>query len=408
MPGELPDSSAYTYAVEFSVDEAVEAGATDVKFTKPVTTYVDNFLGFKAGTIVPSAYYDEGKGAWVPSKNGLVIKLVSESNGRANVDTDGDGTADNAGLDDAERSKLAQQYDAGKSLWRVEVEHFTPWDYNWPYGCRAQCDAPDEEPPPPAVLPRVPGRRLDHRRLQPDAGREAVRPRHPVRPLLQLGPRARLQGGLPGRRSRSPAPSIRPSLRRVELEVTVAGREFRQTFAAAGQPEAHASSGTARTPTAARSTAPRTPRSGSATSTRPSTSSPPSSRPASASSAAPPVTRNETGATEESRREIIAWQEWERPVGDARRRRGRARRLDARRPPRLRPAVAHAVPRRRLAGHDRGDPLARSAPRSASPTAASGPEPGPPRLFPLETRPRHRRRRRRLDLRRRDRAPTAC
>ena len=97
MPGELPDSSAYTYAVEFSVDEAVEAGATDVKFTKPVTTYVDNFLGFKAGTIVPSAYYDEGKGAWVPSENGLVIKIVSESDGRANVDTDGDGNADNAG-----------------------------------------------------------------------------------------------------------------------------------------------------------------------------------------------------------------------------------------------------------------------------------------------------------------------
>ena len=62
MPGELPDSSAYTYAVEFSVDEAVEAGATDVKFTKPVTTYVDNFLGFKAGTIVPSRLLRRGQG----------------------------------------------------------------------------------------------------------------------------------------------------------------------------------------------------------------------------------------------------------------------------------------------------------------------------------------------------------
>src|SRR3712207_3290080 len=88
MPGELPDSSAYTYAVEFSVDDAVEAGATDVRFTKPVTTYVDNFLGFEAGTVVPSAYYDEAKGAWVPAKNGVVIKIVAESGGHANVDTD--------------------------------------------------------------------------------------------------------------------------------------------------------------------------------------------------------------------------------------------------------------------------------------------------------------------------------
>ena len=74
MPGDLPATSAYTYAVEFSVDQAVEAGATDVRFTKPVTTYVENFLGFAAGTLVPAAYYDEAEGAWVPSANGVVIE----------------------------------------------------------------------------------------------------------------------------------------------------------------------------------------------------------------------------------------------------------------------------------------------------------------------------------------------
>ena len=37
-------------------------------------------------------------------------------------------------MDEDERRNLARLYDPGKSLWRVEVDHFTPWDYNWPYG----------------------------------------------------------------------------------------------------------------------------------------------------------------------------------------------------------------------------------------------------------------------------------
>ena len=159
MPGELPDTSAYTYAVEFSVEQAVEAGAVDVEFDKPVATYVDNFLDFKAGTIVPAAYYDKDKAAWVPSEDGIVLEIVSENGGKAQVDVDGNGDADSGaelsdlGIDDAELVKLGQQYDTGDSLWRVQVKHFTPWDYNWPYGCKALCPPPDEEPPPPPYCP---------------------------------------------------------------------------------------------------------------------------------------------------------------------------------------------------------------------------------------------------------------
>ena len=36
MPGELPPSSAYTYAVELSVDQALAAAATRVNFDRPV------------------------------------------------------------------------------------------------------------------------------------------------------------------------------------------------------------------------------------------------------------------------------------------------------------------------------------------------------------------------------------
>ncbi len=49
MPAVLPPSSGYTYAVELSADEAVDAGATEVRFDKPVITYVDDFLGFPVG-----------------------------------------------------------------------------------------------------------------------------------------------------------------------------------------------------------------------------------------------------------------------------------------------------------------------------------------------------------------------
>ncbi|HEV2815303.1 MAG TPA: RHS repeat-associated core domain-containing protein, partial [Solirubrobacteraceae bacterium] len=140
MPGELPPSSAYTYAVEYSVDEASEDGAVSVEFDKPVVTYVDNYLEFPAGTIVPMGYYDREKGQWIAAPNGRVIAIVGKANGRAQLDVDGDGAADPPaevgalGIDDAELAKLAELYPIGRSLWRAAISHFTPWDYNWPYG----------------------------------------------------------------------------------------------------------------------------------------------------------------------------------------------------------------------------------------------------------------------------------
>src|SRR5205085_8935443 len=43
MPAALPPTSAYTYCVELSADEAVATGATSVRFDKPVWMYVENF-----------------------------------------------------------------------------------------------------------------------------------------------------------------------------------------------------------------------------------------------------------------------------------------------------------------------------------------------------------------------------
>jgi hypothetical protein len=80
MPAALPPNSAYTYCSELSVD-----GAARVRFDKPVILWVDNFLGFEVGEAVPVGYYDRDRGVWVPSENGVVVRLL---------DTDSDGVVD--------------------------------------------------------------------------------------------------------------------------------------------------------------------------------------------------------------------------------------------------------------------------------------------------------------------------
>jgi RHS repeat-associated protein len=151
MPGELPARSGYTYAAEYSIDEAVAADATNVTFSKPVVNYTDNFLGFPVGTPVPTGYYDREKAAWVPSADGRVVKVLTIDDGKAVLDVEGKGVAATPaalsalGIDDTERETLAGLYTAGESLWRVSMSHFTPWDHNWPF-----------EPPASAEAPRLP------------------------------------------------------------------------------------------------------------------------------------------------------------------------------------------------------------------------------------------------------------
>ncbi|AKT39533.1 RHS repeat-associated core domain-containing protein [Chondromyces crocatus] len=148
MPGELPPTSGYTYAVELSADEALAAGAVSIEFNQAIPFYVDNFLGFPAGTVVPMGYYNRARAAWIPSDNGRVIEIVDISGGLARLDTEGDGAPDDSATLDAlgitpeEQAKLAQLYAPGHSLWRVPIQHFTPWDCNWPYGFPADACVP--------------------------------------------------------------------------------------------------------------------------------------------------------------------------------------------------------------------------------------------------------------------------
>ena len=149
MPAELPPSSGYTYAVELSADEALTAGATRLDFDQPVPFYVENFLNFPVGGIVPVGWYDRSKAAWIPSDNGRIVKILSiDAGGLAVLDVDGSGNpADSSalaalGITDTERQQLASLYAPGKSLWRSPITHFTPWDCNWPV-----------EPEKPVVVP---------------------------------------------------------------------------------------------------------------------------------------------------------------------------------------------------------------------------------------------------------------
>jgi RHS repeat-associated protein len=242
MPGALPPTSGYTYAVELSVDEAVALGARDVRFSQALPVYVDNFLNFPVGGIVPAGWYDREKAAWIPSANGRVIRILSIQNNRANIDSNGDGTPDSAtqlaalGVSEAELTQLGNLYTAGKTLWRVPVTHFTPWDCNWPYG-----------PPADATTPKQPEPKLesDDKVDEPECvGGSIIECQNRV-----LGERIPVTGvpfSLNYRSDRAPGykpatalkiplsgGTIPASLLRIELEVRVAGRLFSLTFPAA-------------------------------------------------------------------------------------------------------------------------------------------------------------------------------
>jgi RHS repeat-associated protein len=149
MPAKLPPTSAYTYAVELSVD-----GRDNVRFEKPVIIYVDNFIGFPVGEAVPVGYYDRERAVWVPSDNGVVVKLLdTDGDGVVDaLDATGDGNPDDlngngAYSDEVKGLEEPSVYKPGDTYWRVEVTHFTPWDCNWPYGPPEDAIYPNGGPP---------------------------------------------------------------------------------------------------------------------------------------------------------------------------------------------------------------------------------------------------------------------
>ena len=236
MPGQLPPTTAYTYAVEYSVDEALAAGAVRVEFNQPVIHYLENFLHFPVGSQVPNGTYDRQRATWVASDNGRVIAVVGITAGRADIDTDGDGQPDagpGLGITDAERQHLAELYTPAQTLWRVPMSHFTPADHNWPYG-----PPPDGSPPPPPPPPRKPDDKpcdrhasvigCQNRTLGEDVGLAGTR-------FGLHYSSDRVYGRVAARRLVVPLSdaTIPAPLLHIEFVVALLGREFRQTFPAA-------------------------------------------------------------------------------------------------------------------------------------------------------------------------------
>jgi hypothetical protein len=152
MPATLPATSAYTYAVELSIDEALGDPVTffSATISKPVVFYLENYRDFSVGAKVPVGYYDPNKDAWVANPNGIVIELTGvDSSGRAIVylpDLTNMEAVAALGMSPAERETLAQLYCSSGcgniKLWRVPVTHFSTYDCNWPF------DLPDSAEPP--------------------------------------------------------------------------------------------------------------------------------------------------------------------------------------------------------------------------------------------------------------------
>jgi RHS repeat-associated protein len=232
LPATLPATFSNEYAVEFTVDEVLAAGATDVQFSQPVIAYTENFFGFSIGSPVPTAFYDRTKGVWVPSTTGRFVKIISITGGLADVDTDGDGTADNGvGITTAERTQLATLYQAGQGLTRIAVTHFTtyhtgcntktPADAVIPSGVITQVDTPMNDP----CTQRNSVIGCENQ----DLGEFVAVAGTPFG-LHYQGDRVR--GRTATQRIQVPlsGPTVPASLKRIELETLVAGRHLTQSF----------------------------------------------------------------------------------------------------------------------------------------------------------------------------------
>jgi RHS repeat-associated protein len=219
MPASLPAQSAFTYAVNLSV---VGAENQDVTFANgnenSIPFYVDNFLGFPDGEAVPAGRYDPKSKQWVAEANGVVVTITGkDANDRAILNPPLD-------LPAKELEALAGQYRVGKSLWRVPINHFSVWDFNWGWGPPADAKAPENPEPYVASTPcpaTKPGSIIDceSRRL---------RERIPVAgtPFSLTYSSERQPGGFLPLRIPLRGATLPNGLKGVEVIVEVAGRKF--------------------------------------------------------------------------------------------------------------------------------------------------------------------------------------
>jgi RHS repeat-associated protein len=152
MIAPLPPQTAFTYAIDLSV---LGAEDRDVSFNKNIGIYVDNFLNIPKGKNVPVGRYDRNKQQWVAEPNGRVLQASVDASNNVLVDFDDDASADDPailGITPDELAFLRTRVAAGKTkFWRVPVNHFSAYDFNW--GIYLPPDATPPNPPPPVPPP---------------------------------------------------------------------------------------------------------------------------------------------------------------------------------------------------------------------------------------------------------------
>src|SRR5205085_2257891 len=188
--------------------------------------------------IVPSGYYDRVKGSWLGSDNGKVIRVLASTNGLANVDTNGDGAADDSvtltalGIDDSERRVLATLYSASQSLWRIPVSHFTPWDFNLSIAPPPQATPPMQPRPDGPV--NVPGSCQIPFRSTVDCQNQTLGEEIAIAgtPFSLVYDSGRLNRGQFTMEVNVSGTLVPPPLKRIELTIGIAGQTFRTSYAA--------------------------------------------------------------------------------------------------------------------------------------------------------------------------------
>jgi RHS repeat-associated protein len=161
MPGTLPPTSAYTYAMELGATDDSNGQSLDhLTFNQNVFYYVDNFVSggtIPSGAAVPTGFYDRGSGAWIanysPSQTlqgGEVINITQFMNGQAVLSQQPTQTP----LDPGELQELYNIYQNSSlpiSLWRIPLSHFSiggvPVDANFAQFLPSDAIPPNGPPP---------------------------------------------------------------------------------------------------------------------------------------------------------------------------------------------------------------------------------------------------------------------
>jgi RHS repeat-associated protein len=154
MPAPIAENTMYTYASEFSLEDAAGNLYDDVTFDPPVISYLSNgtstaFLGMNTGEAMPIGYYNRDAARWEPMQKdaatlypGRVIELGASS-------ILGQQAGDLA-ISAEEETMLRSKYSVGTKIWRMPLTHFSPLDFNLGLG------VPSCEPPPGSSTPVCP------------------------------------------------------------------------------------------------------------------------------------------------------------------------------------------------------------------------------------------------------------